>query len=119
MITLIVGIIAGFLRSMAVVQIVILLVVLASILISEPVIRRTDIKDSPEETPEWLLTVATTVCGAIFLTSLAFPTALSTPGTWLQFGLTAAAGRAVRTTAIISVLAVIAIVRTIHRGRRC
>ncbi len=111
--TLAVGIAAGFLRSPAVGQTIVLLVLLACIVVSEPVVRRlTEPRRRSATEPEWLLTAIATVCGAVFLASLAFPQALSD---WSLWGALGPAGRTLRTTLILVATTAVCAIPVIRR----
>jgi phosphatidylglycerol lysyltransferase len=118
-VTLAIGIAAHALRSLAWPQTVILLLILACILVAAPVVRRLA-GSAPRATtdPEWLLTGLASVCGAVFLASLAYPLALSDSTLWTEFASDMPAGRILRTTLVVVVIASLWIIPGIFGYRR-
>ncbi len=116
--TLALGIAAAAVRSLALVQVVILSLLLACILVAAPVVRRLAGAGTRATTdPEWLLTGLATVCGAVFLASLAYPLALSDASLWTGFASDIPAGRILRTTLAVVVVASVWIIPGIFRRR--
>lgn len=117
--TLALGIAANALRSLAWPQTIILLLILACILVAAPVVRRLA-GSTPRGTtdPEWLLTGLASVCGAVFLASLAYPLALSDSTLWTSFAADVPSGRILRTTLVVVVIASLWIIPGIFGRRR-
>ncbi len=116
--TLSLGIAAVFVRSFAVAQTVVLALLLICIMVSEPVVRRLAAPVVRQKIhPEWLLTAVTTVCGAVFLASLAYPLAFSDWSLWTHFGHGFPAGRTLRTTFVVVIVAVAWIAPSLIRRR--
>lgn len=117
--TLGLGIVANLIRSLAWPQTVILLALFACILVAAPAVRRLA-GSAPRATtdPEWLLTGLASVCGAVFLASLAYPLALSDSSLWTVFGSDMPAGRILRTTLAVVVIASLWIIPGIFGRRR-
>lgn len=112
------GIAAVFVRSFSVGQTVVLALLLICIKVSEPVVRRLAAPHAHLKVhPEWLLTAITTVCGTVFLASLAYPHAFSDWTFWVHFSPGFPAGRTLRTTLVVVIVAVVWIAPGLMRRR--